>query len=434
MSSVELRPYEERPGAGEQLRAFFRWWAGELRAAIPARWSAWWTSVERVAALDVSDTRAVIARPREGQLDPRATIDRSGAGDDAGRSRLAAALTEQDMAGWPVVVVLPAGRSVRREVNLPAAVSENLREAVEFEIERQTPFRADHVYFDARVLGPGAHGMVRVELTLAPRATVDDAVRAALSWGVAPAGASDAAALGELGQAAPNLLPEAQRAQPIEAPARWRWPLLGLFAVLLGAALALPIWQKRAQSIELMRMVDRSAESAHATMQLRKELERLTSQHNALLQRRQDQLPAGTTLAELSRLLPDDTYLTLLDLNGNRLELQGESSSAGRLVELMESSKAFRNAAFKSPLVRVPGVNADRFQLTAETRPVPRPTPPAADAAAPAPGQDASAAGSPTPQGMASPASPASPAAPAPAAAPAPGTPPASPRGEAKRP
>ncbi len=63
-----------------------------------------------------------------------------------------------DLPRW---LLLPAGSSLRRRLPLPAAAVERLRDVVGFEIERQTPFAADAVAFDARVLarreGEGRH-------------------------------------------------------------------------------------------------------------------------------------------------------------------------------------------------------------------------------------------------------------------------------------
>src|SRR6185503_8420695 len=69
---------------------------------------------------------------------------------------------------------MPAGRVLRRRLSLPLAAQENLRQVLGFELDRQTPFRSDQVYYDSRVLGvdPVAR-QVAAELVLAPRAELD---------------------------------------------------------------------------------------------------------------------------------------------------------------------------------------------------------------------------------------------------------------------
>ena len=70
-------------------------------------------------------------------------------------------------------------------------------------------------------------------------------------------------------------------------------------------------------------------------------------------------------LERLSELLPDDTYVTDLNLDGNRLRLSGVSRQAADLVLLLERSGHFRNASSYAPTMRIAGTSADRFSIEA---------------------------------------------------------------------
>ena len=58
--------------------------------------------------------------------------------------------------------------------SLPIAAEDNLRQVLAFEMDRQTPFKADQVYFDYR-LGEreAAARNLQVELIVVPRAPLD---------------------------------------------------------------------------------------------------------------------------------------------------------------------------------------------------------------------------------------------------------------------
>src|SRR5699024_6985056 len=56
-----------------------------------------------------------------------------------------------------------------RRLRLPPAAGERLRQVAGFEIERQTPFAADAVVYDARALGTTADGQLEAELVVVPR-------------------------------------------------------------------------------------------------------------------------------------------------------------------------------------------------------------------------------------------------------------------------
>jgi general secretion pathway protein L len=78
---------------------------------------------------------------------------------------------------------------------------------------------------------------------------------------------------------------------------------------------------------------------------------------------------AVMVLEQLSELLPDDTYLTDMSLDGGRLRISGVSSQAAELVPLMEKSGHFRNASFYAPTTRIPGQLSDRFSIEAVVAP-----------------------------------------------------------------
>jgi general secretion pathway protein L len=71
-------------------------------------------------------------------------------------------------------------------------------------------------------------------------------------------------------------------------------------------------------------------------------------------------------LDELSRRIPDSTYLEKLSIEGDRILLIGFSSEASALVQQLEGSDLWRNAALAGALQPDPRTRKDRFTLTAE--------------------------------------------------------------------
>ena len=75
-------------------------------------------------------------------------------------------------------VALGPDEALVRRVTMPAATEENLRQVLEFEMDRLTPFRADEVYFDYRVVSRDvAAGQLVIQLAVARREAVDARVR-----------------------------------------------------------------------------------------------------------------------------------------------------------------------------------------------------------------------------------------------------------------
>jgi hypothetical protein len=228
-----------------------------------------------------------------------------------------------------------------------------------------------------------------------------------------------------------------------------------------------PLWQKRAYAIALARATDEARGQAAVSESLRAELDKLTADYNFVLERKYQFPPDLEVLHEVTKLLPDDTWLLQMEVKSSprakepqrELLLRGESANAGRLISAFEESKAFMQAAPRSPITKIQPGPGEIFDLAAQVRPVTLPVPQplapagtdvAAQAAAPAEAPPAPAtatpaagapAGAPAAPATATPASGApisgAPKSGQPTAAtpgPAPAAAPASPRGVAPAP
>jgi hypothetical protein len=185
-------------------------------------------------------------------------------------------------------------------------------------------------------------------------------------------------------------------------------------------AVALPVWQKREYAIALLRIVDEARGQAAVSEGLRGALEKESADYNFPLERKFAFPSSLQVLDEITKLLPDDTWLTQMEVKTQargkdaqrELLMRGESGNAGRLITLFEESKVFTQAAPRSPTTKIQPGPGEIFDLAAQLRPLERPAP-AALAASPAPGAANEAGGAFT--GSAPPTIPA--AAPAPPAA-----------------
>src|SRR4029453_14953929 len=134
-------------------------------------------------------------------------------------------------------------------------------------------------------------------------------------------------------------------------------------------------------------------------------------------------------LDDVTKLLPDDTWITQLEVKSaprgkeprRELLLRGESANAGRLVSLLEESKVFVDAAPRSPTTKIQPGPGEIFDLGAQLAPTPPPAPVQLASSEPANPESASSA---VPAAAAPPAAAGAPP-PVPAASTPPATPPA---------
>jgi general secretion pathway protein L len=88
------------------------------------------------------------------------------------------------------------------------------------------------------------------------------------------------------------------------------------------------------------------------------------------LQREIDTLSEGQEprltplLKDLTELVPNDAYLTGLNVRGGKLTLDGQARSASDLITALEKSKRFKNVTFSSPTTKQG--DKERFSIVAE--------------------------------------------------------------------
>ena len=388
-SSAWLRDFARRHG----LSGFWAWWAKELSALVPAgpRAAVQRRRMRPVLAFDGERATLWQAMLKDGRVTMVETDSIALSGDAAtvaaeGRVALAEAIVRAPGAptlGPKVIVSLAPRATLRKTLVLPAAVENDLRQALGYDLDRHTPFKPDDVYFDAAVIDRDhARAQIRVEIAAARRAQVDIAVRHAQSFG-----ATVTAVVPEPPSTAPasrlNLLPHEMRLNGV-----WwkRWQFWLPIALLIGVtliAVALPVWQKREYAIALNDVASQAFQDAAVSESLRAQLDRQVGDYNFALERKYAYPSTVHVLDDVTRLLPDDTWLTQLEIktNGRGKEAQhdllirGESANAGRLVTLLEDSRMFAQAAPRSPTTKIQPGPGEIFDVGAQLKPVPPPPP-----------------------------------------------------------
>ncbi|MGJ5181203.1 PilN domain-containing protein [Bradyrhizobium oligotrophicum] len=87
---------------------------------------------------------------------------------------------------------------------------------------------------------------------------------------------------------------------------------------------------------------------------------------DGLLAKRKQTSPASVMVLDtLSKILPDDTYVTELHVENDRLQISGVTQDAPALIRLIEQSPQFSRATFYAPTTRSPGEAGERFHVEA---------------------------------------------------------------------
>ncbi|HEX8009608.1 MAG TPA: PilN domain-containing protein [Casimicrobiaceae bacterium] len=371
------------------LPRFWRWWMGELAPLLPGASRAAFQRRFARPVIELAHGEAVFWRPEISNGAARLAVAETVAltGDAAGvlaagRAAVArlAANASGGIAAPKIIVALDARQVLRKQLSLPAAVEENLTQALAYDLDRHTPFRPEQLYFDATVIGrDAAKKTLRVDWVAALKSIVDGARKQVEDWGavvvaVVPGPPTATTRL--------NLLPDAARPRPWQWR-RWEmWVPLALVATFALAAVLVPLVQKRQYAIALNALSTEAGAQAQVADKLRQELERMENDYNYILAKKYAYPSTVVVLDEVTRVLPDDTWITQLELKTSGrgkevqrdLYLRGESANAGKLIALLEDSKLVELVAPRSPTTRIQGSDGEIFDLGARLRRLPPPS------------------------------------------------------------
>jgi general secretion pathway protein L len=263
------------------------------------------------------------------------------------------------------LVRLPRDKVLRRVVDLPAAAAENLREVLGFEMDRQTPFKAEEVCFDFRISGQDPQRKrIKVDLVVVPREVVDRVMRLADAWGV------DFELVDMGGKTIRedqlfDLLPRASRAVRGQLRRRLTFAAGILTAAMLSAAVYFPLQTKYDDLASLEAQLARARADAAKVDEMRQQVENLTTRSRFVVELKGKQRSATEALNEVTRLLPDTTWVLKFGVRNNRLNVSGYSAKPSALIGLLEDSAMFASVRFSSPVTMDQKVGLERFNLTA---------------------------------------------------------------------
>ena len=342
---------------------FFTWWLSELKEMMPDRLVRLLSPAVDELVLEPVQSRLAVSRRERGAVRELGVIDVDPLDLEPARAALGPLLAGIDFRKTRVALRLPADRALRKLINLPAAAEENLREVLSFDMDRLTPFTADQVYYDARLLERDPETRrIKAEITVLPRTQVDPMVEMLRRLGLEP----EAVALprGTDSNRLPWRVPLVTNGTGQKKVIR-RLPaaLLALAVLFLIAAIVVSLERDRRRLDALDVDVAAARKEADEGRRLEEEIARLESRGDFIVDRKRARPPVVEILSELTRTLPDDTWLYRLRLTDQELQTFGYSPNASALISLIESSGLFSNAQFRAPLTRDQRIDAEQFHI-----------------------------------------------------------------------
>ena len=251
---------------------------------------------------------------------------------------------------------------MRDRLHLPVAAKENFYEAVEFQINRQTPFQRSEVYFDCYpVATNNASRTLCIDYVIAPLEKVDTAVANMTALGIPVDFVTTASEV--LGQRPRfNLL--SNRNPPHRNRGRKLNSFLAILAALLGGTVIyLTLDNDRRYAAALSARVETLRNEAHAAERLHGEIASEQRSVNFVLNLRRDTDPVVQVLNDLTRLLPDDTWVSRFTYKSGKIQIVVHAPESSSIVRLVEGSDRFADAKMMTAVRKLKDENRERFTL-----------------------------------------------------------------------
>jgi len=323
---------------------FFRWWTEELSQAMPLAWKQKLQYAQRRVTLSLKPDSLSVGVDKNRTLSPLQTI--SMAQDPSlQKQQVEDLLIDHELQEAPRFLLLDLDSVLNTQMQLPLAAEPNLAQVLSFEMDRQTPFKASDVYYDWKILHRGSEsGKIKLDLFVVPRADVDGQVKSASDWGFQLAGVDILDGERTMGL---NLLPADRRVRSANRKARLNFALGGAFAILLALVMAQSLSLRSHQVAELEQAITEVQGEARAVSQVKKQIGDSSEAAGFLATKRAETPLSIAVLADITRILPDDTYLDRLVITKSSVQLQGKSQNAQQLIELVNQSDLLDDAAFR---------------------------------------------------------------------------------------
>lgn len=262
-------------------------------------------------------------------------------------------------AGGFVAVELPEQDCLLRRLELPLSSDEDLRSAIQLEVETASPFPPEETRWGWRAqLQPD--GGQHVTIAISSRALVQRALDTQRQrtpglppelevW--APAGDGHVVLEGFEGPRSAAVSRATRRYVVASAAAC-------VLAVLLAAT---PLLQKRLQVVQANYYLAAVSERAAPVLRIRDELGKLRDVAEALAPRMAPHANPIGILERITEALPDGAWLDHIEYTSTGVKLGGSADDAVALLQSFQAQPTFNNVRTLSPIVRQPRSGKDQF-------------------------------------------------------------------------
>jgi len=352
------------------IRAFVQWWTGELKQLVPEKYRRnVFPEAQAVFINQGNQETPLLWRYQNQEFSPLPGDENLQ--NDEWWHQINHYIADSDV-DVSTTYLLANQHVIVRNVTLPQAAIGEIDSVLAFELDKYVPFRADEAVFAWRQ-GPVDDGSEKVLILLAviKKDILDNVLQAINSKGVKLSGIDinmgDDKAPEPLGV---NLLPHELRKKK-----DWsKWKLYGGLVlaclVLMSLVMYNSLDNKQAKIDALNEQVELLRKDARRAKLLENQLNQTITAANFLGNLKQ-QIPSRVLMVhELNQKIPQNTYLSRVIIDNERMEVVGQSDNANALVPILNESDTWYEPKIVGNVRPDPRSGKEQFTIKADLQPV----------------------------------------------------------------
>ncbi len=341
--------------------SFLQWWFQGLGYLVPRSLKTLFSPVKKRILLQFKDERLAVVWPNQKSESP---LDYYSIQETNDQKLFLKRLSKFHKEKHDISLCIPAKKGLRNILKLPLSAETDLSHILEFEIDRQTPFRREDIYSGHRLITKNPEtNTLDVELNVVPKKSVDPQLAELKQIGVVPTRIELQNDNAEYGI---NILQKSNSEGEHKATRYINFSLLFLTFLLTLVAIALPFKHLEDALKTSKEEIELSRKEALEINNLKAAWEKSLEKQSFISDKVNSRKSMTVILDELTKIIPDNSWLNRLQLRGDTIRLHGESAAATDLIGIIEQSDYFSDARFQSPVTNNVSTGNDRFQITAK--------------------------------------------------------------------
>lgn len=341
----------------------WHWWFREFQTLIPKKYFAPFSKARSNLLVRASPDRTALTVTHEHAVLFQDCLDFPYQDEDRVRRVMKEIRAVSKKRKLSVVALISNTHVLERTVTLPLAAETHLREALNYQIDKLSPFPPGNTIYDVQSLTRGeASQGVCVRLRMVSKSVIEELEHRVEGLGVSV----DRFAIEAPGRASFDDVAFRSEVRPQSSMDFSTKALLAASALLLCTIVVVPILSRMNALEHFDREIAALKPKAEQMLKARTERDKILALRLEVIGLRRSSQPPLPVLSKLSDAFDDGSYLFDYRADAGSITVSGISVDASKLLQRLSAVPDFKSVRFSGPVTRDAQSALERFTLVLE--------------------------------------------------------------------